>query len=289
MRIRPISETDASAEILVHYEQIKAALKLPHVPLFFQFIANFPEYLDYIGNQIVENLSDARFSAVIQTRNEMVAEIFREDFEKGKEVGEFLNRYRNTPEFYNFKKDVDDLFLTNAKLVFIFISLREAVKGWAVAAKKLPDFVAGRGSRIPDQDKLIEEELVYGLDSVAGRGSRVNTETSQQYGIARQTEGLAKREEGQLTIALLPEYLRLCRNEFSQLLKTQQFLFLRVELERVVLRSIDVLPHKIESPINVVLELTTKYPTFPDLLYLLSEHFPTYAMHRWLFSAYLIP
>ena len=63
MRIHPISEKDATPETQAIYKQIREALKIPHVPLFFQFIANFPEYMDYISNQIVDNLSDGRFDA----------------------------------------------------------------------------------------------------------------------------------------------------------------------------------------------------------------------------------
>ncbi|MFA6005843.1 MAG: hypothetical protein WC775_05165 [Patescibacteria group bacterium] len=299
MRINPVREDQATPETRRIYDAIKEALHLPHTPLFFQFLGGFPEYLEYISGGIIANLSDSRFNAVIQTRNEFVRDIFKEDFDRGKDVVDFLQRYKNTPEFYYFEKDVQSLYAVNASLAFIFISLREAVKGWAVAARKLAAKVESRKSKVESEGEKMEEELVYGIDIITDHGSRIADQvefsgkdeerSDERRGLTVKTQGLIKREGSQISVALLPEYLRLCRNEFSELLKAQQLLFLRVELERVVLRSIDTLPYKIESPINVVLELTKMYPTFPDLLYLLSEHFPTYAMQRWLFSAYLLP
>ena len=292
MHIRPVSEAEANPQTQKIYQSIKEALQLPHVPLFFQFLGGFPEYLEYIGSEIIANLEDPRFSAVIQTRNNFVSEIFHEDFDRGKEIADFLTRYKNTPEFYYFEKDVQSLFAVNAKLAFIFISLREAVKGWAVAARKLPSAIYGE-SKVTSQESEMEEELVYGIqEGIKNYDLRFKNEEvtiPKSYLLNPKSKTLATKSEGQIAVALLPEYLKLCRNEFAQLIKTQQFLFLRVELEKVVLRSIDTLPHKIESPINVVLELTKMYPMFPDLLYLLSEHFPTYAMQRWLFSAFLLP
>jgi hypothetical protein len=64
MHVNPVLESEASDEVTACYVKLKKALGLPHLPLFFTYIAAFPEYLTYITDQLVVNLEDKKFLAL---------------------------------------------------------------------------------------------------------------------------------------------------------------------------------------------------------------------------------
>lgn len=280
MKLKPIPETKANDKVKRIYLEIKTALELPQVPLFFQFLGAFPDYLNFIKNPIVNNLNSSKYDALVYNNQHFVEEIFQENFPKKELTQEFLSKYQKTAEFYNLKPQLQHIFTVNAKLVFIFLALREAVKGWAVASKKLESHFANRKETEVETSfisKELKTKFVYSTDII-----------SQNSQLARLEKNLSTKTTSGLEVALLPQYLSLCEAEFNQLIKTQAYLFFRVELEKICLNSLEQLPFPIFSPVNLVYELAQKYPDFPDLLYLLSEHFPTYVISRYLFSSYML-
>lgn len=278
MKLHPVPENQALPNVKQIYTELKSALELNSVPLFFQFLGAFPNYLIFLRETLINNLESSKFAQLIDKNTLFVQEVFRDNFPKKDLLNSFLGRYQETPEFLNLRQELLHIFKTNAKLVFIFLALREAVKGWAVAARKLAsryDSVSTPHPRL-DFDAKLKEQLIYATDLIKNQAALKTKEQS-----------ITKRATG-IETAILPRYLELCELEFGELLKSKSFLYFRVELEKITLRNLDLLPVPIFSPINVVLKLTKTYPDFPDLLYLLSEHFPTYAVQRYLFSAYII-
>lgn len=278
--VTPVYEKNASSETQRLYTQIKHAVGLTSLPLFFAYLGAFPDYLNYITNQIVRNLKNDQFETLCNETKSQIKDQLEIYAPKTDEIDEWLRRYKNSPAFYHFQNDLAHIFLTNVKLVFIFLSLREALKGWAIAAKKLPSTSKQAGGTVGTGDQ--DEDLVYGgfdiSSQVAPKQNLMNTDKN----------ALSVRGNFALERDLLPSYLKLCRNEFTFILKTNEFWQMRVHVEELFLHDLAILPELIFSPINIVLKLTEKYPDFPDLLYLLSEHFPTYAMQRMLFSGFML-
>ena len=165
-------------------------------------------------------------------------------------------------------------------MAYVFIALREAVKGWAIAAKKLPNTVNKNPAAqetetgIDPGQFIIDDTLI--LASVNNRQ------------VGNRPSGLIKSSPGAIEPDFLPEYMTRCRNEFWQHMKTEQCLMIRLGTEKIILQSLSMIPNLIFSPVNVVIRLSQKYPEFSELLYLLSEHFPTYAIQRLLFSGFML-
>ncbi len=86
---------------------------------------------------------------------------------------------------------------------------------------------------------------------------------------------------------LMVDYFHLCQIDFDQHMKTDTFWILRVGFEEILLHSIHIMPHSINSPMNVVYELASKDSNFTDLLDMLMGLFPTSSMHRMMFSGYM--
>lgn len=287
MQINPIFENRANDEIKSIYGAIKQSLEVQRIPLFFTYMGAFPEYLTYISNQLTENLQNPAFKTLTeQVGNEMI-ELIKPSLVPGEEVCNWFTRFGSTPSFYYFQQDTDHIFRTNVKLAFIFVALREAVKGWAVAAKKLPGQTTTpkkTTSSIIKQDTFIFEDVEEAQTVVMPKtNKRINNINL----LNRNSTTLAVREPSAIEQDLLPRYLQLCKIDFYEHMKTGSFWELRIAVEKFILNALPVMPHIVFSPINVVIDLTKKYDTFPDLLYLLSEHFPTYAVQRMMFSGYM--
>ncbi len=278
--ISPIPESEASEEIKKIYQEIKNSLQLPSIPLFFTYLGPFPEYLSYISKQLVENLRDVKFLDLCTETKTGLIGLIDTTLPKSEEIIEWTSRYKYSPSFYNFQSDLNSIFLTNIKLMYVFIALREAVKGWAIAAKQFSPSIKTDYSATSDSNEQIKEEAFIYEDYTKGTEIITSEAKSQSNLPVTTSQGIEKD--------LLPEYITLCRNEFLQLMKMDAFWTMRVGMEKLTLSSLALFPHLIFSPINMVIRLTEKYPLFSELLYLLCEHFPTYAMHRMIFSGYLL-
>lgn len=280
MAIHPVFEPEAPDNVNECYKKLKSGFALPEIPLFFAYLGAFPEYLQYITTQITALAQNEKFLSLISQTANQFQELTNKRFPPSEDIKNWLERYRYVPSFYNFQKNLSHILENNVKLVFVFIALREAVKGWAVAAKKLPGQttfqVKSAGS--VRGDEFVFNDLIKHLPESSQE--TINDLTASDKSIATTKNHIEKD--------LLPEYLMLCRNEFGFVLKTEEFLHVRIAAEKNILSLLEILPEAIFSPINVVLQYTSKYPDFPDLLYLLAEHFPTYAMQRALFSAYMM-
>lgn len=274
MPISSVLENQAQEDVKTDYQKIKKVLDLPYVPLFFTYIGAFPEYLRYLTDQLIPNLQNPKFTVLIAETEEKIYSLFKSSLIKSEEIEDWLSRYKNSPSFYNFQKDLEKIFTVNLKLVFIFIALREALKGWAVAAKKLPSANTSSGrSETPstnDKDFIYEDALVL-------VPSTTFTDSS----------GLDRSKARAIEKDLLPRYIFLCQQEFNQLMKKEEFLILRVGIEKIILSTLPLMPETIVSPINIFYKLNEKYRDFPDLLYLMSEHFPTLAVQKMLFSGFM--
>jgi len=284
MLISPISENQASEEVKNCYLDLKRALASQTLPIFFTYIGAFPEYLSYVTNQLVQNLEDPAFTSLInQLNNEVVTEIHAR-LQKSKETAEWISLYKNSPSFYNFQKDLAGISLTNAKLACIFITLREAVKGWAVAAKKLSESTVKRETE--REELFTEDDFIF--DRSVIESYRAIEDKNKDRLPAIKENYLARRSEGAIEKDILPDYLRISSSDFRQQMKYDYFWTLRVQLEEKVLSVLAMMPHLVFSPYNVIVGLTQKYENFYELLYLLSEQFPTLAMQRLMFSGYMM-
>lgn len=283
MILHPIIESEASGIAKDYYEKIKKSLGIPNLPLFFQYLGPFPEFLEYLGKQILKNLDDLHFQNMAEEYASQSKKSIAAKIGKSTLILEWLENYKHLPEFYHFNHDLEKIYLVNIKLAIIFLSIREAVKGWAIASRKLQ----GKREEKNTHDSYSKDASVFIFevsDTIIENFIKENKAKS----LALQGNQLARRENSGLAKNLLPDYLEACRLDFDRKMKTEEYLMFRVQVEQHTLNNLHNLPHPIFCPINVVIGLTGKYPSYPEILYLLSEHFPTYAVQRMLFSGFLL-
>jgi hypothetical protein len=280
--ISPIFEPQANEKIKKVYQQIKQAFSVAKPPIFFCYLAPFYEYFSYITDQIIANLNNKKFIEIINETKEIILKLIKDNLKKSEETNEFLNRFKHSPQFFYFQKDLEKIFDTNLKLTFIFIALREAVKGWAIAAKKIG--AKTEAASFSSKTKIDEEEFIFNLNEVGDFNKQTKT---KQKDVQSFSNAIINTPFSAIEKDLLPSYLQLCRNDFYLLLKKDEYVFIRLEIEKIILRFLTLLPELIISPVNLVIEMTKKYENYPELLYLLSEHFPTTVVQRLMFSGYM--
>lgn len=155
MKVSPVSFHEASDEIKNNYLKIINALGLPHLPLFFQYFGSFPEYLNYITKQIVANLNNEKFNLSVKESDHELKKLIQENFSKTSSMIEFLNCYQTTSQFYNLRNSLEKIFIINFKMTLIFLALREAIKGWAIGAKK----ISSHASRESQKKDVVFERM----------------------------------------------------------------------------------------------------------------------------------
>ena len=294
MRIDPVPENTASDQVRKCYSDIKMGLDSAVLPVFFTYLGAFPEYLIYISEQLVHNFQDPLFNKLVTALHSEVLTGIKHQLKKSEENINWIRLYQLIPSFYYFQNDLKTISLTNTKLACIFVALRETVKGWAIAAKKLTykekSFESLSEDLVTEDDFIFDKNILdkyknIPLDKLAEK--YFSPVENKKY-LALKKIYLEKRGATSLEKNLLPEYIRNCHMDFRQLMKYDYFWSLRVALEEKVLLTLDNLPHLIYSPYNVIFNLTQKYDNFYELIYLLSEHFPTLTMQRLMFSGFMI-
>jgi hypothetical protein len=280
--ISPIFESQADEKTKEVYQQLKKAFSVAKPPIFFCYLAPFYEYFSYIATQIVTNLKNEKFIEIINETRDIILKLIKDNLKKSEETNEFLNRFKHSSQFFYFQKDLEKIFDANLKLTFIFIALREAVKGWAIAAKKISEKT--EPVSFSSKPKIDEEEFIFNLNEVIDLNKQTK---NKQKDIQSFSNAIITAPFSAIEKDLLPAYLQLCRNDFYLLIKKEEYVLIRLEIEKIILRFLSLLPELIVSPVNLVIEMTKKYKNYPELLYLLSEHFPTTVVQRLMFSGYM--
>ena len=270
---------DSTGKTRELYDGLIAAYGTKSLPLFFTYIGPYPEYLEYISEQLITNLNAKEFEALTVKISQTVATLVDDVLPKTPRTQETIERYKYSPSFIQFQKDLRVIIMTNTKLAITFLALREAVKGWAIAAKKLPSQASGQNR----EEVLQKEEKDFLLD--ANYSLTVTQNREEESRMVR--TGDITQNDNSIERNSLPEYLELTYQDILTYKKSDPFWILRIHLEKHILSKLDELPSLIFSPINIVYRLTSKYPDFGELIYLLSEDFPTLSMHRLLLSGYM--
>lgn len=258
--INPISYEEASEQIKRLYSDIEDTFGVHNVPLFFQMMANFDEYLIYIWPQIKKNIKDPEFQSLIATIEKQNINDLEKVYHPDKEVIQYIHSHiQNQTVYATIKEDFLKIYHMNVQLAFIFIGLREAVKGWAVGAKKLGENI----QYDPMKQKVHAPINENFKDTMMEEFSSV--------------PALATNFHSKL--------LALCLSEMEDLITKKEYLYKRVEIEERFLSDIADIPHTIDSSYSKVSKFAYKYPHFDELLYMLSETFPTMIINKLSTSA----
>ncbi|HLL60102.1 MAG TPA: hypothetical protein VK338_00120, partial [Candidatus Nitrosocosmicus sp.] len=94
--IKPLPYTDVNEKIQVVYDDIASTLEIQNVPVFFQLMANFEEYLIYIWPQIKKNIQDSQFKKLSQQIKEFTESSLNEVYEPENAILKYISNNLNS-------------------------------------------------------------------------------------------------------------------------------------------------------------------------------------------------
>lgn len=256
LRIKPIPEENASAQVKQVYDDVKKTLDTPVVPLIFQYIANFEEYLVYQWSKIKANIESPYFqnsvSEAIAFAQKEVAEIYAPSLK----MTQFIQRL-SPEEKQQLIKTTNGLQQLNAKLLILTIGLREGVKGVIIGQEKLQQL----------------DVRQYEVDIFDIFHTKYDNE---ERGIEPASRMLAPLfGSTSIMISQYPAFFAQVAGEMEALVKGERYLQKRVLLEQKSMKEAFGLPFTLGTSYQEIMAYAGHRPHLNELIYIFAETFPS--------------
>lgn len=255
LHLKPLTDDEADDSTRVIYQQIRDELELDSTPLFFQYIGRFPKFLQYFWTCTTRVLNDATFKEMVQQGQVLTLDLFKGAYNPSSTAIELVTHLlKNSTSEEFIRSKIEILAKTNITLALIFVASREAVKGWAISTRLLSDkydeahyeFVTGH----------VEREVENSIVSLGANMEKVTD--SKQFDYVR--------------------FMAIVQSEMDDSVKKNSHLYGRLELEEFLVRSKDHIFINLSYPI--LAQYAYEYKYFDELVYLMSESFPTISTNR---------
>lgn len=255
LRIKPIAEEQASDQIKAVYADIKKTLNSQVVPLVFQYIANFEEYFVYQWGKIKINIESPYFSEVVKEAVEFSNREVTSIYSPSSKMSHFIHGLHQE-EKEQLHKTIMDLQQLNAKLLVLMIGLREGVKGVIIG-----------------QDQILKLDLKqYEVDIF----DLFHTKYAQESEIEPASRMLAPLFGNQsLVISNYPAFFSTIAQEMEHFIRSEDYLWKRVELERIAMREALGLPYSLGTSYQEIMVYAGHKSHLNELIYILAETFPS--------------
>lgn len=259
LRIKPISEGNASAgsgQLHQVYEDIKSTLQAPSVPLVFQYIANFEEYLVYLWGKIKTNIQSPYFTSATEELVAFTNQEISQIYSPSSRMSQFVNRLQ-PEEKEHIQKTITELQALNAKLLIITIALREGVKGVIIG-----------------QDQLLQlDTKQYEVDIFDIFHTSYQADEKELEPATRMLAPLFGSSA--IAASQYPAFFSGVAQEMENLLKEEDYLSKRVGLERLAMSKALGLPFSIGCSYQEIMAYAGHKPHLNELIYILAETFPS--------------
>ena len=256
IHLKPIVEREASARLQHIFADISQTFRTPVAPLIFRYLANYEDYLEYVWQRIKTNIQSQYFQDATQVLTDFAMQKMTEIYQPSHDMTRFIG-HLSQEEKHMLQKTVIDLDKVNGQLCVLTIGIREGVKGV---------FVGQEVSQYAISRTQVEEIFeTFSLPALAEDPSLVaaNSLLAPIFG------------SSSLLIVQYPQFFALCSEEMKILLRSEAYLHRRVLLEHEGLKAVDNLQLPLGTSYAELAYFAANKPYFNELLYILSETFPT--------------
>jgi hypothetical protein len=264
MHLRPILQKDASPEIALVYQEIQRLFAIETVPLVFQYIANYEQYFFFLWERMKRNIQAENFPNLchdIQTFAGQIIEVIETPSES---LQKFIHQIHPAEKQY-IQETITLLENTNTTLLLLLIDVRESLKSIFIGTQRLTQYASAMKARPVTEFEEIDTYLV---------------KTVQEQHISEATNMLAPLfGKNSIMISQYPDFFAFIAEEMEKLKNTEAYLKSRVTLEHLTLQSITHFVQPLGLSYQEFLKLTQGKPYINELLYLLSDGFPSQFPH----------
>lgn len=272
LSIKPITEKEADEKTSQLYRDIKDTLGLTTVPIVFQYIAPFPVYFDYLWSQARKNLLDNFFQKMAEEIAYFSQEAINQIFYPSNASILLLEKITNRPEQTELRNFVTGNIKVHASLYLLSLAIREGIKGKFLGIKQI-------GEKLEKEESEVFTNIAEGFSSESVSDKRKSS-TNLEY----KSRSLQQTAQSALATTWYSEFFKLMDMEMQNLLKKEEYLTRRVELERFALSKLYLLTYPLESSLATVIRQCSDQKNFPELIYLVSEVFPTQSPYKLMAS-----
>lgn len=261
--IKPISPNNAPEKIASVYKDITQTLRIPTIPLVFQYIAIYDQYFYYLWDRIKVNLLSDAFPDFCAGIKEVMAQTVPILPTPSTPLQNLVHQL-HPQERYEITEIVNLLDDTNLKLMLLTIGIRESLK----SVPKITDL-------LPEGKKAVEETLddILQVKSLA-------TQSEEEKGITEATRMLAPLLGGNnLLITRYPEFFAHVAGEMTVLKNTPAYLHLRVELEHMAFAKIEQFVQPLDCSYIDFMKMNEGKLYTDEILFLLKDTFASHFPH----------
>ncbi len=255
LHLKPLTDSDADSEVLALYGRVRDCFKLDTTPLFFQYMGNFPNFLEFILKSVEKNLSNPNFINLQEDCARTCLELFSTCYSPSAtaiQIVDDITTNTQSKEFIRVK--LKNLHITNAAIALLFVSFREAIKGWAVETKLLQ-------SKFED---VRHEQVTVSIEREVELSMVTTSEALQQSKYTQQFNYY--------------KFMAVVQSEVEDSQKNNSHLYARLALEEyLVAHQSEV---SVDLSYRILAQYAYEYKHFDELVYLLSVSFPTIAASR---------
>lgn len=263
LSLKPISEDKANHDVAQIYGSIKQTFELANVPIVFQYLAVFPKYLSYIWQQALTNLRDISFKTQSAEIEKFAQSAIQSVFTPSPLSEIFLEKLDGRAEKHELANFVKNFSRMNASLYLFSLAIRESLKGRYLGIKQI-------GEKLEEKEKNTFNDLSEGFFAGENKEDKKNTFVE-----AHPDKRITASQKSAITTSIFAQFFEVMEKEMEGLLKKENYLTRRVELERFALSKLHLMPHPLESSISTIFTKAYDHPQFPELIYLTSDLFPT--------------
>lgn len=267
LRLQPIQPAQASEKITAMYEDIQNVLGLDSVPVFFQYIANYELYLQFMWEKMKINLESEGFQSLTKDMMTFAIQSMIE-FPIPVDIQQITNHI-SVVEQQHIQDTILRLENINIKLMMLTVDLRESMKSIAIETQKLTQYT----SHTTEADAF-------------SQGGLYNRRYPEQVEQAKHllTPLLGSHE---MFVSYYPDFFASVAREMERLRTTESYLKKRVALEHHGLVAITKFVEPMGCSYREFRSLTEGKPYVDELLYIITDLFPSQFPHLVLATAFM--
>ena len=269
LHIKPVSPEKAEGRVAEVYREITQALNIVAVPLVFQYIAVYEQYLFYIWERIKRNLESDSFKESCAELKEVTYQTVPMLPTPSEQLKHFVGTIPQS-EKYELTEVVNLLDDINIRLMLVTVAIRESLKG-------IPHIT----QLLEDQEAFIDEQI----ESLM-RPERLELQGMNKHEITQVTRMLAPlMGNNTLLISHYPDFFANVATEMEKLKDMPAYLHLRVELEHLTFARIDLFETPLDCSYVDFMRMTEGVPYTDEIVFLLKDTFPSHFPHLVLTTA----
>lgn len=262
LHIKPIQPAAANKTVNAIYTEIRQVLHTDIIPLIFQYMANYEKYLMFVWERMKANIDSSGFQEQSDAMGMFAAQTIVEVFQPSSHLLEFMKQI-HPRERQEIAETVKRLKQLNIILFLLTLDLREGMKSIFIGTQRLTkDATSGQ-----DINQFIKEEMGLSLQNQSKELQEASKMLAPLFGA------------NAVVVSHYPDFFGHIALEMEQLRQSPVYLEKRVELEHIGLAALSSFVQPVSCSYDEFLMLTAGTTYVTEILYLLTDMFPSQFPH----------